>query len=302
MAEAASQTGLESSTSVQSRNNRQPDFRWGADAAQPPVDFPTLGSQQSQSPSEDQQPMCAATAMLHGIPMGASSSWQRRCPPIHEHREWAPPVTQNDVILPNPGYRVETNIWHLDIKESALRPGPIASFLRHCNTMESPPIPSYLNGGPQPADDIQHLNREVSMENLLELQRCAERLHFEATCARLWSNGIQDQIMEETQKVQTWISRMIGELNRLRRAQPAWVQQLQAKASLQQPQPSIAPAPAPAPSQAPAQSASSSSAPGIPVKAAPTSKNLSMSSVPGMRRFPDTQGADPWAAHKFRTR
>ena len=265
--------------------SRQPDLRWGADAASPPVDFPTLGSQQSQSPSEDQQPMCAATAMMHGIPMGASSSWQGGCPPIHEHRGWAPPVAQNDVILPNPGYRVEANIWHLDIRESALRPGPIASLLRHCTTLESPPIPSYLNGGPQPADDIQHLKREASMENLLELQSYAERLQFEATCVRLWSNGIQEQIMEET--VQTWISRMIGELNRLRRVQPAWVQQLQAKANQQRPS-SIAPAPAPVPSH-------------IPVKATRASKNPSMSSAPRNAPFPNTQGADPWAAHQSRS-
>ena len=98
--------------------------------------------------------------------------------------------------------------------------------------MESPPNPSYLHGGPQPADDIQHLSREASTENLIELQRYAERLQFEATCLCPWSNGVQDQIMEETQKVQTWISRMIGELSRLRRIQPVWVQQLQAKASL----------------------------------------------------------------------
>ena len=32
--------------------------------------------------------------------------------------------------------------------------------------MESPPNPSYLHGGPQPADDIQHLSREASMESL----------------------------------------------------------------------------------------------------------------------------------------
>ena len=202
--------------------------------------------------------------VVQEIPMGASSSWQGGCPPIHEHQAWAPPVAQNDVILPNPGYRIEANIWHLDIRQSALRPGPIASFLRYCNTMDSPPIPNFLHGGPLPADDIQQLNREASMENLQELQRYAERLQFEATCACLWSNGIQAQIMEETQKVQTWTSRMIGALNRLRRVQPAWVQQLQAKAN-QQPQPSIAPAPAPAP--VPAQSASSSSALGIPVKA-----------------------------------
>ena len=67
--------------------------------------------QQPQSPSEDQQPMCAATAMMHGIPSGAASSWQgAACPPIHEHRQWAPPATENDVILPNPGYQVDANI------------------------------------------------------------------------------------------------------------------------------------------------------------------------------------------------
>ena len=144
------------------QESREPDLRWGADAAQTPVDFPTFDPQQRQSASEDQQLMCAATAMMHGIPSGASSSWQGGCPLIHEHREWAPPVAQNDVIIPNPGYR-----------ESALRPGPIASFLHHSNTMESPPNPSYLHGGPQPADDIQHLSREASMESLIELQRYA---------------------------------------------------------------------------------------------------------------------------------
>ena len=60
---------------------------------------------------------------------------QGGCPPIDEHQEWSPPVTQQHVILPNPGYKIEANIWHLNVKESALRPGPIASFLRHCNTI-----------------------------------------------------------------------------------------------------------------------------------------------------------------------
>ena len=155
--------------------------------------------------------------MMHRIPRGASSSWQGGCPPIDEQQEYAPPVTHQHVTLPNPGYKIEANVWHLD----ALRPGPIASLLRHCNTMDSPPIPSYIRGGPQPADDIVHLSREASMENLRELQRYAERLQFEATCVRLWSNGIQDQIMDETEKVQNWISGTIGELNRLRRVQPA---------------------------------------------------------------------------------
>ena len=200
------------------QESKEPDLRCGVDGAPAQPDFPTLGP---QGPSEDQQPMCAAAAMMHGIPRGASSSWQGGCPPIDEHQEWVPPVTQPHVIFPNPGYKIEANSWHLDIKASALRPGPIASFLRHGNTMDSPPIPSYIRGGPQPADDILQLSREVSMENLRELQRYAERLQFEATCVRLWSNGIQDQIMDETEKVQNWISGMIGELNRLRRVQPA---------------------------------------------------------------------------------
>ena len=161
--------------------------------------------------------------------------------------------------------------------------------------MDSPPIPSYLRGGPQPADDIVQLSREASMENLRELQRYAERLQFEATCVRLWSNGIQDQIMDETEKVQNWISGMIGELNRLRRVQPAWVHQLQAQAS-QQPPSSMAPSPASAPAQA-----SSSSASSVPVKAAPTSKNPSMASTRRNAPFPNVQGADPWAGHKPRS-
>ena len=67
------------------------------------------------------------------------------------------------------------------------------------------------------------------MENLRELQRYAERLQFEATCVRPRANGIQDQIMGEQEKVQYWISGVIGELNRLRRVQPARINQLQAQ-------------------------------------------------------------------------
>ena len=144
---------------------------------------------------------------MHGSSMGASSSWQGGCPPIAEHQEWYPPVPQQHVIFPNPGYKIEANIWHLDVKESARRPGPIASFLRHCNTMDSPYIPNYVRGGPQPADDIVYLDRNASMENLRELQRYSEKLQFEATCVRLWANGIQDQIMDEQEKVQSWICR-----------------------------------------------------------------------------------------------
>ena len=89
---------------------------------------------------------------------------------------------------------------------------------------------------------------------------------------------------------------MTGELNRLRRAQPA----MAGKTSLQPPQ-SPAPSQGPAPSQAPAQSAASSAAPGIPVKAAPVSKNPGMANAPRNAPFPNTPGADPWAQHKPRS-
>ena len=45
---------------------------WARDAAQ----------LSTESPSEDQPQMCAATAMMYGIPSGAASSWQgAACPP-----------------------------------------------------------------------------------------------------------------------------------------------------------------------------------------------------------------------------
>ena len=157
---------------------------------------------------------------------GASSSWQGGCPPIAEHQERYPPVPQQHVIFPNPGYKIEANICHLDVKRSARRPGPIASFLRHCSTMESPNVPSYVRGGPQPADDIVFLCRDASMENLQHLQRYSEKFQFETTCGHLWANEIQYQIMDEHEKVQNWISGMTDELNRLRRIQPAWIQHL----------------------------------------------------------------------------
>ena len=61
------------------QESREPDYRWGKEAAHVQPDFPTLGS---QSPSEAPQPQCATAAMMHGPSRGASSSWQGGCPPI----------------------------------------------------------------------------------------------------------------------------------------------------------------------------------------------------------------------------
>ena len=126
------------------QDGREPDYRWGENVSHVDVDPPV---EVSQCPAEAPQPQCAAAAMMHGVSRPAASSWQGGCPTIAEHREWMPPVPQQYVIFPNPGYKIEANLWNLDVQVSARRPGPLASFLRHCNTMDSPYIPSYGRGG-----------------------------------------------------------------------------------------------------------------------------------------------------------
>ena len=145
-------------------------------------------------------------------------------------------------------------------------------------TMESPYYPTYSkSGATQPADDIGKLaHRHASMENLRELQKCSEKLQFEATCCRLWSEGIQTQIMDEQERIQSWISGVTEELIRMKRIQPAWVQQMQNQGC-----PAAPPMPMIAPSSQP-QPASSSSASTVPVKPAPM------------------MGADPWADAKLK--
>ena len=234
--------------------------------------------------------------MMHGVSMTAASSYHGGCPSIAEHQEFTlsmqPPVLtsmQHEVILPNPGYKIEANLWNLDVPRSARDPGPLASFLRHCNTMESPDFPTYSKrGAGQPADDIGSLDKHTSMENLRELQKYSEKLHFEVTCCRLWSEGIQTQIMDEQEKVQSWISGMTEDLLRLTRVQPAWVQQVQHP-----------PPPQPAPCST-SQAASSSSASMVPVKPAPLIRNSSMASAPQNAPCSSMMGADPWAEAKMK--
>ena len=124
--------------------------------------------------------------------------------------------------------------------------GPMASFLRHVSTMESPDNPSCLNNDPQPVDHIGDLRREATLENLAEHQRYLEKLQFESTTLRLWCNGLQDQIMDESQRVHIYMMRMIRELQRTCRSQ-GWLPQWQARAN--QPQPPPAPAQAPVQAQ-----------------------------------------------------
>ena len=159
------------------------------------------------------------------------------------------------------------------------------SFLRHCNTMESPYSPTYSKrGASQPADDIGDLNRNTSIENLRELQKYSEKLHFEATCCRLWSEGIHTQIMDEQEKVQSWIAGMTEDLLRMKRSQPAWIQPVLSQG--------CPPAQQPAP-YTPSQPASSSSASMVPVKPAPMIWDSSMACAPSCGSISIDNGSRP---------
>ena len=110
----------------------------------------------------------------------------------------------------------------------AQSPSPLSTFIRHCNTMQSPHYPSYgRQGVPQPAESISDLNRSTaSIENLRELQKYSEKLAYESTCCRLWAQGIQTQIQDEQKKVHKWIEGMTEDLlrsKRLQHVQPHWV-------------------------------------------------------------------------------
>ena len=132
------------------QENRPADYRWGPDqVTHTDVDGPVEGPQASMAPP---QPQCAPATMMHGLARPPMSSYQGGCPTSAENQEFQPPTQpsmqpsmQGDVIVPNPGYKVPANLWDLDIPRVAREPGPLASFIRHCATMESPYYPTYSN-------------------------------------------------------------------------------------------------------------------------------------------------------------
>ena len=177
--------------------NREADYRWGEQVTHVDVDGPDSSA---QPPQEVQQPQCAAAAMMHGISMAPASSQHGGCPPIQENQEYSQSIVppgmvpmQHEVITPNLDYPIPANLWDLNIPFCAQAPSPLSTFIRHCNTMQSPHYPSYgRQGAPQPADSISELNRSTaSIENLRELQKYSEKLAYESTCCRLWAQGIQ---------------------------------------------------------------------------------------------------------------
>ena len=135
----------------------------------------TASNRSSKSrPSSIKIQQQTATAMMHAFQveqLARGKAQLAACPSIHEHRPWAPQAMQEEVILPNPGYRVAANLWNLDIMERAHTLGPMASFLRHVSTMQSPDFPSYAS-----ALNQQKTFVFFDIENLAELQRYLEKL------------------------------------------------------------------------------------------------------------------------------
>ena len=118
------------------QESREPDYRWGADrVTRTDVDGPV---ESTQCAAEDLQPQCAAAAMMHGVSRPPVSSWQGGCPTIAEHQEFMQPMQppmqpsmQPYVIVPNPGYKIEANLWNLDIQRSSRLPILSSSLQYH---------------------------------------------------------------------------------------------------------------------------------------------------------------------------
>ena len=262
---------------------RAADYRWGNQITHDDVDGPCSTE---QPPQEVPPTQCAAAAMMHG--MAPASSLHGGCPPIQENQPYGPPGAfpgmvpmQRDVITPNPDYPIPANLWDLNIPFCASCPSLLSTFIRHCNTMQSPHHPTYGRQGVlQPAESITDLNRSTaSIENLRELQKYSEKLAYESTCCRLWAEGIQTHIQDEQEKVHKWIEGMTEDLLRAKRAtfaQPHWMPSMTHPL---QPEPPVPPPP----------HASSSSASMVQVKPAPYARNPSTASA---------STVDPWAEAK----
>ena len=135
--------------------DRAPDLRWDRDQAPPspppPADAPSQEAQQ-QAP----------------LPSNVRPSI------IHENREWTPQAQEEQPQHPQPGYRTPADIWNLDIESRSNLLGPMASFLRHVATMQSPDNPSNANLPVHPVKEARELQREATLENVAEYQRYLE--------------------------------------------------------------------------------------------------------------------------------
>ena len=119
-------------------DNRTPDLRWSPEGV-PPLPPPVEPPQEGQ----DAAPLCAAAVAMRGPPpMSNPRPQSAACPTVLEEGHWQEETTE-EATYPHPGYRVSGNLWNLDIADRAQKPCPMASFLRHVPSMQSPTNPSY---------------------------------------------------------------------------------------------------------------------------------------------------------------
>ena len=154
--------------------------------------------------------------------------------------------------------------------------------------MQSPNNPTYVDTRIYPVMDVRDLRREATLENVAAHQRCLEKLQFEMSTLRSWSNSIQDQIIGEAHQVHLHLMRIIQEIQRQSAPEP-WAHGWSSGPSQLPPrpvQPTAQPSnvlvkPAPAPRPQPQQASSSG------MSSAPTNAPF--------REFPPQMSADPCA-------
>ena len=247
-------------------DNRAPDLRWspeGVPPPPPPVEPPQEG--------QDAAPLCAAAVAMHGPPpMSNVRPQSAACPTVFKEGRWQEEPTE-ETSYPNPGFHVSGNLWNLDIADRAKKPGPMASFIRHVTSMQSPTSPSYAATGRLPVTDVHIF--EQNQDNVAAHQSYLEKLQFEHNTLRSWSNTVQDQIAGEAQQVHLQLMQMIQTMQHRNNPQPwaqAWAErsvQPPPRPAQQTSQPQAVPAKAApaARAQRPTQSASSSSMGSAPV-------------------------------------
>ena len=239
-------------TKLASDEKRKPDLpNFQVPPLPPPVEPP---QSPQEPPAETTAPLCVAAVAMHGPP-----------PMSNEEREWQEEPTE-EASYPNPGFHVSGNLWSLDIADRASKPGPMASFLRHVTSMQSPTNPSYAATGRLPVTDVQCLRTEATLENNAHHQAYLEKLQFEHNTLTSWSNMVQDQIASEAQQVHLQLMQMSQTMQNRANSQPwahGWASssaQLPPRPVQRTPQPQVPVKPAPTPRPQPqAQSASASS-------------------------------------------
>ena len=208
--QSSSSLGTEGATTHQARRARRVQFPRAHDRS---LEWCTLNQYRLCRSSKATTRMSNPYLWLQGTQtvqgMSRTRLWAARLPlqssqvqqfPKDENRQKL--CKKKCLCFHRPGHHISGNLWNIDIEDRSRKPGPMASFLRHVNSMQSPNNPTYVDTRMYPVMDVLDLRREMTLENVAAHQRYLEKLQFEMkNTLRSWSNSIQDQIMGEIQKL-----------------------------------------------------------------------------------------------------